>query len=44
MNEAIREVIELTRSEAMKNGVSGAVGTRGWPAARFAEIGSNCNR
>ena len=39
INAAIREVIELTRSEAMKNGVSGADGTRRRPAARSRRSG-----
>ena len=43
INVAIREVIELTRSEAMKTGV--LVRTES-PRAylRFREIGSNCSR
>ena len=43
INEAIREVIELTRREAAKNGVS--VRTHWRRACRPSrEIGSSCNR
>ena len=43
INEVIREVIELTRGEAVKNGVS--VQTRLAEACRsFKAIGSNCNK
>ena len=44
INEAIREVIELTRGEAVKNGVVGADGTRGGFAAHSKEIAYNCNK
>ena len=39
INEAIREVIELTRGEAAKNGVVGADGTRGGLAAHRRRSG-----
>ena len=44
INEAIRDVIELTRGEAMKNGISGADGIYRQLAALSRATASNCNK